>query len=287
MDERKINECKRTWGNKLSKLRSFLRNHLRYPKICTLYKENSLALWLNVVQMMYAEGRLSVKKIDQMNSLPGWEWNTMTDWEHEYGEYVNFVVYHGFHPEFSEIDNPETNLYKWRIRNIQRYKNKKLEEKNIRILEGIPGWEWKKYSDWDSQYQKVSKYLVKYGSYPRSPGNRTNYELKLANWVSTQKSVLVQHTLSQERKAKLELLQYWKWDKIPNYLDFYTANKTNVLHRPGDINQGNMIISDDRTDEEVTREIMNWYSKLLDKYNNNRLNTWCLSILSPWIPEDN
>jgi hypothetical protein len=286
MNDQKLVAFMKTWYNKYGKLLRFLNRFDRYPIVCTSYRETSLAKWVNTVQILYAENRLPRDRIDQINDLPNWEWRTVTDWDLKYGEYREFVHDRGFHPEFSEEDNEEDRLYKWALQNRRDHKQGNMVRKHRIMLEKIPGWKWRAHPNWDEQFEKLEKYLRKYGRYPLSVGNTTNYELRLAIWMGIQRTTLIRYSLPPYKRAKLESLQNWEWDRDLDLLSPY-INSDRILRRSNDnsLNQGNLMIADNRSDEEVSQEISNWYKKVLEKYEDDEVNKIETTLLRPWIVE--
>ena len=140
------------------------------------------------------------------------------------------------------------------------YAKGSLSEDRIRKLEGL-GFEWDPIKeDWNLKYSELEAYKAKNGDCRVPAVYKPN--IKLGNWVFTQRAAYSKGNLSADRIAKLESLGF-EWD--PNEIDW--NQKFEALKRH--INEhGNCKISKKR---DALNGLRNWTHKQRQDFKQCRL----------------
>ena len=88
---------------------------------------------------MYKQGTLTQDRIELLESLPEWVWDTFGGgWQIKFKELKNYVSEHGH--ACVPFENP--NLGRWVSRQRLKFKQDKLSQNKVDLLEGLPGWVW-------------------------------------------------------------------------------------------------------------------------------------------------
>jgi len=197
---------------------------------------HKLAIWMQHQRIYYREGRLSAQRIAQLKSINfDWDplnniWNTrFTELRRYYNIYGDFNV----PPKYQESPL----LLTW-IRNQRtHYKQKKLSQERIALLESI-GFIWNPLEQqWETMFNELCKY--------REDNNHANvpkrYEKnpELGRWCQQQRNAYKNERISQDRIKRLESIGFiWdpmaeQWERmfieICKYREIY--GNCNVLNR--------------------------------------------------------
>jgi superfamily II DNA or RNA helicase len=99
-----------------------------------------------------------------------------------------------------------------------KYNANKLSDDKINKLNEISIWKWKLVdNDWDSKYDRLKKFVEKYGKLPVTESRKDNNDIQLGNWVSKQRSDHKNGKLSEEQIKVLNKINGWKWSKINKF----------------------------------------------------------------------
>ena len=171
--------------------------------------------WVRDQRTKYRKGTLHVEKIELLESLPRWKWKIDNDdkWDNHFDSLVKYV------DKFNEIPTRECIFDNFKIgnfvaRNRQMYEKEFILYERKKLLESLPGWQWKVLEEnFTENYEK----LKKLGRLPNTK------ETKLHDWVRHRKQEYKNNELSDERIEMLEELEFWEWytDFEEIWLDYY------------------------------------------------------------------
>ena len=114
---------------------------------------------------------------------------------------AELVAYHAEHARIPTLREP---LGHWV--NTQRTSRHTMPLERKAKLDALPWWEWvvRERAEWDTRLEELKTYHAEHG---RIPSQATIGGL--GSWVATQRRA--RHTMSVERKEKLDALPWWKW----------------------------------------------------------------------------
>ncbi len=170
--------------------------------------------WVSKQRAPIIKEQLSQDRIERLESLPGWSWNSQSGkWEERFRQLEQYVYLHGNSRVLSvHATHDSYNLGSW-VRAQRKSKNQ-LNQDRIERLELLPGWSWDPYSDqWEEGFRQLEQYATLHGSATSVPRGFVTHEgCKLGSWVKTQRQSRTKNLLSQDRIERLELLPGWSWD---------------------------------------------------------------------------
>jgi hypothetical protein len=134
----------------VSQLQEFLAQNKRMPgrtkdKADAENQEASLARFVSWNRWLMAKGRLSSDRASQLEALPGWSWNAREDqWETGLARLEQFAKEYGtcLVPQ-TFVCNDGFQLGAWVGTKRTQFKRGRLPGDRVRILESLPGWDWK------------------------------------------------------------------------------------------------------------------------------------------------
>jgi superfamily II DNA or RNA helicase len=109
--------------------------------------EKQLGSWCSNKRRDYNNTKLSQDKIQLLEEIPGWSWEILQgQFQKTYQEVLQWVKENNRIPSENSKDAVENQklLGKWCSHKRQDYKNQKLSQDKVQLLEQIPGWYWSK-----------------------------------------------------------------------------------------------------------------------------------------------
>ncbi len=161
--------------------------------------------WVKRQRRRFKEDTLSPEKIDLLESLEGWVWDQKEgEWHIKFQILKEYLLNNSF-PITNNAD-----INSWVKYQRRRYKQNKLSQKRIKLLEGLKGWVWNQYdADWQVKFKELEQYAAKFGN--ASPPYK---HPSLGMWVSTQRSKYKNEKLSNDQIKLLESLPGWVWEVV-------------------------------------------------------------------------
>jgi len=196
-----------------------LKNYLEENGHCNVkhghITKNGYKLGSWVISQRQRKRGLTSKKIELLNKIPGWSWNTNeTAWERGL-KYLKKYCVENRHSRvpggFKTSDG--FNLGNWAEKT--RSKTKVLNDERIRQLEDIPEWSWDSIYDqiWENNYSLLLEYEKKHGSIFSLAQTEIFKGEKLEIWCNIQRISYKKNNLDEAKIARLEKINGWAWIK--------------------------------------------------------------------------
>jgi hypothetical protein len=185
-----------------------------HARVSSGHTEGGFALgrWVVKRRSNYREGKLSPERVQRLEALPGWSWDTSNQsWELGYQHLRRFVERHGHSQvEQSHVENGFA-LGRWCNKQRGRYLKRTLEPHRIERLDALPGWTWTPTRDrWEKMFSYLERYVAREGE-ARVPVRHREDEMPLGAWVASQRGLKNKGKLRPDRTARLEGLPGWTW----------------------------------------------------------------------------
>ncbi|MBK7024416.1 MAG: helicase associated domain-containing protein [Sulfuritalea sp.] len=184
------------------------RGHSNVPKEGTTPDGYRLGNWINAIRR--DRYRLLPERKAQLESLPGWVWDAITEqWDEGFRHLTEFAGRES-HCKVPATFNAADGypLGRWVVR--QRGQGNSMTPERKARLESMPGWVWNARA---VQWEEGFRYLVEFAG--RTGHGRVPFDFKesdgyrLGQWVSVQRLAI--NKLSPERKLRLEQIAGWAW----------------------------------------------------------------------------
>jgi Helicase associated domain len=178
------------------------------------YPDNpGLSRWVVYMRSSYQAGTLPADRINKLNQV-GFIWSDRghTTWDKRCQQLELYKATHG--TSRVSCDTPES-AQLWRWSSVQRanYRLGKLSAERIKALDDL-GFIWDvDQHDWDAKFDDLAEFYRAIG-HTRLP-NKDPYK-KLFLWARVQRTKFHDNSLSAERVAKLQLLDFG-WEKNSMY----------------------------------------------------------------------
>ena len=216
---RMLDVSNRSFEEGLAAVRTYAaeHGHARVPAKYVWPDGHRTGMWVKARRDDYAAGELSAARIAELESLPGWAWNTyVEDWANGVAALRAYAAEHG-HARvprgFESPDGHRTGMWVKARRND--YAAEKLSAARIAELEAIPGWAWNPLDEkWATGLAAVRAYATENGHarvpqrYVSPDGHRTG------NWVGTRRGDYVAGRLTPDQIAELEAIPGWVWNPL-------------------------------------------------------------------------
>jgi superfamily II DNA or RNA helicase len=175
--------------------------------------EFTLGTWVCTQRYAYSQKKLTIEKIDILESLSGWCWDKIEfEWRKGYTHLKEFTASYGHANVPAKHKNNDFSLGIWIQSQRSNYKCAKLSTERIALLEALEGWIWDpKEAKWEEAYKRLLNFCVKEG-HSLVPPNHIEDGLDLREWISTQRKSYKAKKISEQRIEKLESIIGWVWD---------------------------------------------------------------------------
>ncbi|WP_063905947.1 DEAD/DEAH box helicase [Nocardia kruczakiae] len=201
--------------------------------------EYNLRSWVATQRGLFRQGRLSERRIRELEALPGWLWGVLEDnWQQNYNALKRFAERTGHSRITQRHKENGLNLGTWVA--VQRRNRKELSPERVALLEDLPGWSWNPFADrWENSYAELVKFAEREG-HSRVPTSHRENGVQLGRWVTHQRSV--RNKLTVEQRKRLEALPGWSWDARSDMWDRKFALLQQFQRREGHalVSQGHL-----------------------------------------------
>lgn len=206
--------------------------------------------WITNNKSLHRDGKLSEKRVTLLETISWWSWcHTYDDrWQEYFEELIQYEEYPSKLPK--QLEN-------WTGKQRLNYKDGKLAQDRIQLLESINWWKWEP-DRWQRNYEMVSQLIEK-------PTNiKSN---RLANWVYNQKVAKRNNKLIPEQIQKLESIRWWTWGE-DDWQQKYELMKT----------------FDKRPTPKMNKKANEWFYTQRKAYNRGSLTSKKIKMLEsiPW-----
>ena len=182
------------WDARFEELVAYYAEHGRVPPRSTPMLGN----WTHTQRNERAT--MSAERKARLETLPWWEWIPLDlAWNARFDE---LVAYHAQHGRLPPVTAGGLGLWA----RLQRSARATMSAARKARLEALRWWRWGMLDDaWDARFDELVAYHAQHGRIPPvTPSG-------LGSWACGQR--IKRATMPPERKAKLEALRWWKWEK--------------------------------------------------------------------------
>ena len=223
------------WAEAVAALLSFVERegHADVPKR-HMEVDFNLGTWVQHQRTAYRNGTLELDRIEQLERLPGWVWNTKDrQWEQGFASLRRFVAAnrHALVPDV--YDDTGFPLGHWVRRQRQVYDRGQLNPSRRSRLESVEGWVWDVNAErWESAYRLLESFGEREGS-ARVSGDTVVDGFHLGAWVANQRVSYKKGRLAPGRVVRLEQIDDWTWDALDTAWEESFAALTRFVTRTG------------------------------------------------------
>ena len=180
----------------------------RYDELVAFYGANrkfppaampGLGTWVSTQR--YRRATMAPERKARLEALAWWVWTVLVDWDARFDELVAFYAEHGRIPPRSTPGR----IGGWV--QTQRTSRETMDTEHKARLDALEWWVWDPHdAAWDARFDELVAFHAEHGRLPphSTPGG-------LGTWVAAQR--MRRATMSAERKARLDALQWWVWDQ--------------------------------------------------------------------------
>ena len=197
----------------LEQLKKFVKRegHARVPN--SHIEENfKLGQWVTLRRISFKQNKLSLDKIKELETFPGWTWDPIESQFQEGLDYLKKYIKREGHANVNQKHiEDKFKLGQWVVVRRGDYNKGKLLVERIKELEALPGWTWDAR---ETNYQEGISYLKKYferEGHPNAHEDHIEENFKLGQWIKTQTTMYKANKLSMERIKHFESFDGWAW----------------------------------------------------------------------------
>jgi superfamily II DNA or RNA helicase len=200
-----------SWEEKYGELLAFAESegHALVPNNYCSTRGVFLGQWVG--KQRAARYLLTQDRKVRLESVIGWVWDVLEmQWEDGFSHLVEFADQEGHCLVPAEYKTSKGfRLGTW-VTN-QRAGKDELSQSRKEQLESVKGWTWDVRADqWEQSFLQLVEFVACEGHCQVPRDYQSANGIKLGQWIGVQRNK--EHTLSEERKTKLESVPSWSWD---------------------------------------------------------------------------
>jgi hypothetical protein len=181
------------------------------------YWQNGIELgfWISKQRTVYKRGHLRKDRIERLESLEGWSWDSHDDkWDRACQELGTFVREHGHALVPHTHQQNGVALGTWITKQRSVYKRGDLRKDRIERLESLKGWSWSPLEDeWDSVCRELEAFVREHG-HALVPDSYRQNGIRLGSWINKQRTDYKRGNLPSDRVERLESISGWSWNTL-------------------------------------------------------------------------
>jgi superfamily II DNA or RNA helicase len=169
--------------------------------------------WIIIQRSMNAKNELDEQRKRQLEELPKWSWNLLSDsWEEKFAATMEYSVKYRIQSLPRSTNFNGVNIFNWIIKQRTSYRQNKLTEEQISRCETIPGWSWAPDVDsWQKSYDVYKRYVQENGT-TAVPDGLTVDGVNLTIFVGNQRNYYRRRKLATKYITLMEEIPGWFWD---------------------------------------------------------------------------
>lgn len=176
-----------------------------------------LGAWVQNQRQHKAKGVLRGDRIEQLEKLPGWTWDVLTEqWEEGFQQLQRYLTLFGnarVPGGYVAIDGYK--LGGWTKKQRAKKAEKRLSQDQINRLEALLGWSWDPFSEqWEEGFQQLQAFVKQHGNARVRQTYVTTEGYNLGKWTTQQRQKKSKNSLNNEQIDRLEALPNWTWDPL-------------------------------------------------------------------------
>lgn len=171
-----------------------------------------LGTWCVQQRTLHRRGLLPEDRVAALSRLQGWCWTSSDDSFRAKVELLSrFVGQHGELPKQATVfQGCRLGGFLNTVRTA--YKEGKLSEERVRLLEAVQGWSWDPKADaWERFFSELCAYAERTGH--ACPSSGAEATASLARWVVKQRAAVREGRIDESRAARLCALPGWVDDE--------------------------------------------------------------------------
>jgi len=207
------------WDVRFKEVVEWVKDKSELPKRSIKNKtEDNLAWWCAYQRQMKRNGFLSQPRIDKLNTINGWYWESDSDntWQKRYNSVLKWKCENNRFPRAVTSNRIEQQLGRWCSKQQQLYISGKLIKERKDKLELIHGWIWKtkKKPTADGKWFEICGKILDWVNLNDTlpdfiSSNETEKDLAL--WCIHQQIDNLRLKLNRSQISKLKSIKGWTW----------------------------------------------------------------------------
>lgn len=174
----------------------------------------ALGAWVNRCRDDYWLGALSVEHIRELESVTTWSWgpDRPGTWRHAFDLLADYSARRGTAVLVDETTFDGVDLHTWTVAQRRAYAEHRLPDSSIRLLEGLPGWDWDPDSArWVQGFAAAHLHIKSHGTLEGVGRDTRVGAFRLGHWVQRCREDYRVDTMPAPRSVALEALPGWSW----------------------------------------------------------------------------
>jgi hypothetical protein len=202
------------WQNTFERLVAYKKEHghCNFPKKYNDGRNPHLGKWAGNQRTNYFNGSLSQERVKQLESI-GFEWNLhKIGWTETFERLVAYKKEHGHcNIPRNYNDGRKPHLGMWANTQRTTYFNESLSQERVKQLESV-GFEWNpRKMGWTETFDRLVTYKKESGHCNVPVNYNDGRNPHLGVWVSNQRTMYLNGSLSRERVKQLESIEF-EWN---------------------------------------------------------------------------